>query len=414
MSCHENDEGNARMNRRSFLKSSAATASFAVVSADAVGGTKKNSTLQLGLIGCGNRGKWISDLFQKDGGYHLYAGADYFQDRVDEFGKKFDVPPKRRFTGLNGYKRLLETDVDAVAIMSPPYFHPQQALDAVQAGIHVYVAKPIAVDTPGCKTIRKAAQKAQGKQCLLVDFQTRANKYYIEALKRVHNGALGELAFGEALYHARDPFGRMYKWLQKDDVGAEEKLRAWGVFRSLSGDIITEQNIHTLDVMSWIMDTPPLCASAAGNQVHRPHGNCYDNFQATFEYPDEVGITFSSRQMKAWGSKPAGIRNRMFGTKGVLETRYGGDVQILGGEESFYKGGNTGSIFKQGAVNNIETFRKNIANGAFDNPTVEPSIRSTLITFLARKAAYSGEKAQWEEIAEDDKRMQPDLEGLKT
>jgi len=401
------------MSRRSFLGTSAAAASFTMLNADALSGTNASSKINLGLIGCGNRGKWIANLFKQNGGYNLYAGADYFQDRVDEYGEKFDVTSERRFTGLHGYRRLLETDVDAVAIESPPYFHPRQALDAIEAGVHAYVAKPIAVDPPGCRTIGEAGEKAQGELCLLVDFQTRANEYFIEAIKRVHDGDLGEIAFGEAWYHAGDPFGRMYKWVEDGDVDAEDRLRAWGIYQSLSGDIITEQNVHTLDVMSWIMNEPPLRASGDGNQVNRPYGDCYDNFQALFEYPDDVSITFSSRQLQAWGTQPAGIRNRMFGTNGVLETRYGGDVRILADQDAFYKGGNTGDIFKQGAVNNIEAFRKNIENGNFENPTVEPSIRSTLVTFLARRAAYTGNTVTWQDIVSSNERMQPELEGLK-
>ena len=406
-------DGRQTMSRRSFLGSSAAAASFTILSGKAVGGTQTSSNINLGVIGCGNRGNWIANLFKQNGGYHLHAGADYFQDRVDGFGKKFGVPSERRFTGLHGYKRLLETDVDAVAIMSPPYFHPRQALDAIQAGVHAYVAKPIAVDPAGCNTIRRAAKEAEGDLCLLVDFQTRANKYYIEALKRVHDGALGEIAFGEATYHAGDPFGRMYKWVKDGDIDAEDRLRAWGIYQTLSGDIITEQNIHTLDVMSWIMNEPPLSATGNGKQVNRPHGDCFDTFQALFEYPDDTGITFSSRQLQAWGSKPEGIRNRMFGTNGVLETKYGGRVRILGGKDSIYRGGDTGSIFKQGAVNNIETFRKNIENGKFENSTVQPSIRSTLVTFLARRAAYTGRTVPWDEISNSNERMEPDLHGLK-
>lgn len=398
--------------RRGFLESGAAAASFTVLSAGLARGSQANSKLKLGMIGCGSRGNWIGNLFKQHGGYEMHAAADYFQDRVDGYGEKFGVPAERRFTGLNCYKKLLDSGVDCVAIESPPYFHPEQALASVEAGVHTYVAKPIAVDTPGCNTIGEAGEKAAGKLCLLVDFQTRANKYYIEALKRVHNGALGRITFAESWYHAGDPFGRMYKHL-KGGASAEDKLRAWGVFQSYSGDIITEQNVHTLDVQSWIMGEPPVRCSGNGDQWMRPHGDCYDTFQAFFEYPNDVGVTFSSRQMPGHGTQPAGIRNRVFGTQGVLEAQYGGEVRILAGEKNFYKGGRTGSIFKEGAVNNIAAFHKNILEGNFENPTVEPSIQSTLHTFMARRAAYTGETVTWEEIANSKERMHPPLDGLK-
>ena len=146
--------------------------------------------MDLGIIGCGGRGSWIADLFQKHGGYNIVALADYFPDRVEALGDKLGVPPARRFTGLSAYRRLLEQKLDAVAIESPPFFHPTQAADAVAAGKHVYLAKPVAVDVPGCMTIEQSAAKATANQpCFLVDFQTRANEPFIEAMRRVHDGA---------------------------------------------------------------------------------------------------------------------------------------------------------------------------------------------------------------------------------
>jgi predicted dehydrogenase len=89
-----------------------------------------------------------------------------------------------------------------VAIISPPYFRPDQAHAAVMAGLNVYSAKPLAVDVPGCNLIKQCGAEATKKgRVFLVDFQTRANVFYIEAMKRVHAGALGTIAFCEASYH---------------------------------------------------------------------------------------------------------------------------------------------------------------------------------------------------------------------
>ena len=263
------------------------------------------------------------------------------------------MPPARRFTGLSGYRRLLEQKLDAVAIESPPFFHPTQAADAVAAGKHVYLAKPVAVDVPGCKPIEESAAKATANSlCFLVDFQTRANELFIEALRRVHDGAIGRFAFGEATYHAEDPFEAQAQHARSDDP--ESRLRAWGLFRELSGDIITEQNIHTLDVASWIMGQPPVSAYGTGGRKFRDVGTCWDTFSVVFQYADNVGITFSSRQFNGQGTRPEGIRNRMFGSEGVLETEYGGQVLLRG--KQFYRGGQTPTIYEQGAVSNIAAF----------------------------------------------------------
>lgn len=401
------------VSRRQFIAGVSATAAtFTIMKPNLVRGSAANSKIKLGLIGCGGRGQWIMDLFKKHGGYDIHAGHDYFQDRVDEFGKKFDVPQERRFTGLKGYLELLESDIDAVAIESPPYFHPQQAADAVEAGVHVYLAKPIAVDVPGCLSIADSGKKASEKNlCFLVDFQTRANDYFIEALKQVHNGGIGDFAFGEAIYHADTPFKRMHPYVDKANPSKEDWIRAWGLSRELSGDIITEQNIHTLDVMSWIMSSNPLKATGTCGHLIRDKKYCHDYFALIYDYPDNVGITFSSKQFNGHGTQPEGIRNRMFGSKGVLETEYGGRVLIRG--ENFYRGGNTSDLYPQGARTNIETFYDDVQNGNTSNSTVEPSVQSNLITILGRTAAYEGTSVTWDEMMDNPAKMEFDLSGLQ-
>jgi len=397
------------MNRRWFLRATAAAgaAHLAIIRPESVRGAEANSKIQLGLIGCGGRGRWIAKLFRADGGYQITATHDYFPSRSGAAGKEHGVPEKHRFAYLDGYKGLLASGVDAVAIISPPCFHPQQAAAGVEAGKHVYVAKPIAVDAPGCLSIGESGKKATArKQVFLVDFQTRADPFYIEALKRVHDGALGKLAFGESTYHA----GRLGK--KGEDRTPEGRLRNWVFFKDLSGDIITEQNIHTLDVMSWIMGTPPeRCWGTGGRTVRTDVGDCWDHFALTYQYPDNVGIAFSSRQFQGHGSKPDGIRNRMFGSEGVLETQYGGDVLIRG--KHFWRGGKCPGIYKDGAVTNIRTFRENVHAGRCDNPTVAPSVRSNLVTVMGRTAAYTGRVVTWDETVGSKERMKLNLEGLK-
>ncbi len=401
-----------RITRRRFIAGAGATAlSFTVIRTELVRGYGANSKVDLGIIGCGGRGTWIAELFKQHGGFNVVAAADYFQDRVDGCGGKVGVDNARRYTGLSGYRKLLDK-VDAVAIESPPYFHPEQAADAVDSGCHVYVAKPIAVDVPGCQSIGRSGRKATAKKlCFLVDFQTRADKFYCEALNRVRKGALGKFAFGESIYHAGCPFKRMYKTWQDDPKNPENRLRAWGLDKIISGDIITEQNIHTLDVMSWIMNQEPIWAVGTGGRTVRPVGTCWDHFAILFEYPNNVGITFSSKQIEGHGTQPSGIRNRMFGSKGVLETEYGGQVIIRG--ENFYRGGKSPGIYKEGAVVNIATFHKSITGGNFDNPTVAPSVRSNLVTILGRTAAYKGRKITWKRLLRSQEKLDANLKGLK-
>ncbi len=399
------------ISRRRFM-ATAAAASFAVVAPGAVRTFAANSKINLGMIGCGGRGTWIAKLFKEHGGYNLVAAADYFKDRADNLGNEVGVPASNRYTGLKGYLRLLDK-VDAVAIISPPYFHPEQAAAAVEAGKHVYLAKPIAVDVPGCLSIEDSGKTARKKnQCFLVDFQTRVDPFYMEALRRVHEEmALGKFAFGECTYHAGDPFRSKYDTWKSDPDNAENRLRAWGLDKILSGDIITEQNIHTLDVMNWIMDEPPVWAVGSGGRKFRPVGTCYDTFSVLFQYPNDVAITFSSRQSNGYGTQPEGIRNRMFGTEGILETEYGGQVLIRG--DHFYRGGKSPGIYNDGAVTNIKTFHESVTGSNFENPTVECSVRSNLITVLGRTAAYEKRMVTWNELMNTKEKLDANLKGVK-
>jgi myo-inositol 2-dehydrogenase/D-chiro-inositol 1-dehydrogenase len=402
--------------RREFMatagKAGAAALSATVLRPELLRGTQANAKIKAGLVGCGGRGGWIAKLFEKHGGYEFTAVADYFKDRADEVGAALGVPDSRRFTGLSGYKRLIAAKVDAVIIESPPYFHPIQAAAAVDAGAHTYVAKPVAVDVPGCDSIAASGKKATAKKrAFLIDFQTRTHPSFIEALQRVHTGGLGDLLFGEALYHAESPWEEYYSAVLADPEDPELRLRAWGLDRALSGDMITEQDIHALDVMSWIMGAPPLHALGCGGLKARPKaGTCWDHFVVYFQYPDKIGVQFSGRQFKGHGTAE-GIKNRMFGSKGVLETEYGGAVLIRG--ENYYNGGKTPEIYESGAVANIAAFHQAIVEGDFRNPTVAPSVQSNLITILGRKSAYENRIVTWAELLKDGERLVPDLKGLK-
>jgi hypothetical protein len=160
------------------------------------------------------------------------------------------------------------------------------------------------------------------------------------------------------------------------------------------------------------MGAPPLHAVGSCALTARPQvGSCADHFTCHFQFPDRVGVTFSSRQFNGYGTTPEGIRVRAFGEKGVLETEYGGSVLIRG--DNFYRGGKSPDIYEAGARVNIATFYASITQENFANPTVAPSVQSNLITILGRTAAYSGELLTWDQLLAANDKLQADLTGLK-
>ncbi len=400
-------QGSGDLTRRQFLASAgAATFTLGLAPSILVGAEEK---IKLGLIGCGGRGTWIAELFKKHGGFEVVAVADYFEDKVAAAGTKLGVPEAQRFTGLDGYKRLLEQKVDAVAIETPPYFHPSQAAAAVAAGKHVYLAKPIAVDVPGCQTIAESGAKATEKKLsFLVDFQTRAHPAYQEVVKRVHAGEIGKIVSAEAAYQCSIMFEGMDATFRKNQAQPDARLRAWAIDRVLSGDIITEQNIHALDVASWFMDANPVKAYGAGGRVRPFLGDCWDKFAVIFYYPEDRLVSFNSKQV---GYHYDDIMCRVYGTQGTVDTHYAGKVWMRSQEDAF--NGETPNLYADGAVRNIAAFHTMITTGDCTNTTVAPSVRSNLTTILGRTAAYKNTVVTWDELIKANEKWEFDLKGLK-
>ena len=132
--------------------------------------------IKVGVVGGGHRGNFIGGFMKRHGGYEMHACADYFPNVAQALGNNLGVDKSRRFSGLSGYKKVIESGVGAIAILDVPYFYPEQAKDAVDAGLNVYIAKPVAVDVPGTLTIGASAEAATKKsRCFLVDYQLRSS-----------------------------------------------------------------------------------------------------------------------------------------------------------------------------------------------------------------------------------------------
>lgn len=395
-------QSEAALPRRSFLATAAGAATFTVLRPSLVFGSEANSKLELGLIGCGGRGGWIAPMFAASGLYRFVACADFFPDRAEAVGTKQQIDPSRRYAGLAGYRRLLESRLDAVVIETPPYFHPQQAAEAVEAGKHVYVAKPVAVDVPGCLTIAEAGRRATArKQVFLVDFQTRANEHFREAMRLVHGGEIGKLVMVEA----------HYPWLGGGrgvpPAAAADRLRSWYYVLELSGDFIVEQSIHALDVATWIINADPVRAIGTGGHKVRPRASIYDHFAVTYWFPDDLVLSFTCIQ--SIPEVKDEIRARAFGSDGVVDTDYYSGV-LLKGKEAYR--GQAPNLYTTGTEVNIREFHQCITQGRCDNPTVVPSVRSNLTAILGREAAYRRGELTLAALVKEGKKLEPDLRGL--
>ncbi len=384
--------------RRDFLKSSAA--GLLILKPETVFGSQANSTLELGLIGCGGRGIWIGNHFLEQSLSRFVAVHDPFADRAAGARDRFKVDASRVHTGLEGYKELIASKLDAIVIQSPVYFHPEQAAAAVAAGKHVYMPKPVAADVPGCLSIMQTGERAKGAVSFLVDFQTRAREAFQECARRVHSGAIGTPVMGHVYYHG----GRLQSKAKPGMPPAEARLRDWVFDKVLSGDIIVEQHIHVLDVANWYMESHPLRAFGTGGRKARVDvGDCWDHFLVTFWYPNDVKVDFSSNQFVKGYSD---LCIRYYGTAGTVDSHYGGAVRITG--DNPWNGTEKDDTFTGGAITNIKAWVESIRTGKFLN-NAQQAAESTLTSILGRTAAYAGRVVTWDEMMRRKERLEANL-----
>ena len=402
--------GPRNLTRRRFIAGTGATLGLALLTPERTLGAEADRTINIGLIGCGGRGKWIANLFRKHGGYKLVAAADYFQDRVGSVGDAFEIAAERRFTGLSGYKRLLDQKLDAAVIISPPYFHPEQAAAAVEAGKHVYLAKPVAVDVPGCQSVAASGAKAtQKKLCFLVDFQMPTLPVFQDAAAQIKKGELGTIVSAEASYQTGLVGESADRERRADPANPELRMRAWVTDRLLSGDVITEQNIHAIDMACRLLDAAPLRAFGTGGKTRDFVGDCWDHFSVIFDFPNKVTTTFSSKQV---GFAYEDIMCRVYGTDGMADLHYAGTSLIHSRENR--NSVSAPNLYTTGAEANIAAFHNAVSKSDFANLTVPPAVRSNLAAILGRTAAYRNSVVTWDELLRGNEVFTANLQGLKT
>jgi predicted dehydrogenase len=386
-----NTSTSAGATRREFIQRSvamaAAAAPLAGVRAAAAADPSSAASnvperkIKLGLIGCGGRGTWLSELFKKHGGYQIHAVADYFPDLAEKAGNRLGVDKSRRFSGLAGYRRLLASGAEAVVVVNVPRFHAEHGHAAIEAGCHVYAAKPVAIDVPRALLVQAAGKLAtQKKLCYLVDYQMPTDPVNIEVVRRVHEGGLGHLA------HV-DSIGFSPPWAEPHVHSVEDRLRQgrWLSTIALSGDVITENTIHSINAVLWLVGQRPASAIGRTRQCRKnPRDDYREVYLVTYEFDD--GLLWTHRCQSLRNQLDWALQLNAYGDQATALVSYRGKSYLKGGPKHF-GGGNVESLYDQGAVRNIATFYQNIVAGRCDNPTVQQAVDDSLTAALGREAA---------------------------
>jgi len=406
------------MNRREFLQTGAgALSAMLVLNPRTVFGYEANSAVRLGLLGCGNRGSSVAESFARNTLARIVALADLFADNLavgqDHFNKlnaSLGQPPidsKLLFRGPHCYEQLANAkDVDLIQISTPPYFHVQHLQAGVAAGKHVYCEKPVGVDIAQAKRALEIAKRVKANQSVDVGFQCRNAPPIAALAEKIKAGVLGRIATACGNYNAPVSTEKKREGEGKD----EYRLRNWLWDRVLSGDILVEQNIHIIDLCNWMLGAHPVKATATGGRNLLTHyGDCWDNYQVDYTYPNDVHFSFTSTQFGTDGVFDAGLK--LFGSSGSATCPYAGPIGITGAnawswQDSRSTAAASGAFAANGAfLDNLEfadrdkerTFIDSIVSGPAHNQIAE-GVETALSCMLGRMAGYQKHEIAWDQM----------------
>jgi myo-inositol 2-dehydrogenase / D-chiro-inositol 1-dehydrogenase len=397
--------------RRQFLQASAATAAATLTAAAAqpshvAGGDQ----LRIGLIGCGGRGTGAAEqAVRADKNGKLVAVADAFGDKIGVFvnrlkntlgerlfADKVDLPTERRFTGFDAYKHVIDA-CDVVLLATPPGFRPTHLRAAVEAGKHVFCEKPMAVDGPGVRSVIESAEIARkNKTCLVSGFCYRRDLPKQETVKRIHDGAIGDVLAIHCNYNT-GPIWHVERTPSMSDM--EWQVRNWYYFTWLSGDHNVEQHVHNLDKAAWVMrDTYPVSAVGLGGRQVRTDpkfGHIFDHHAVVYEYANGTKLFSFCRQMKNCSND---VSDHVIGTKGAAHLM-GHKIE---GPNAWHYQGEKPDMYQQEHDELFAGIRagKALNDGGF-------MAYSTLMGVMGRMATYTGQKVTWKQALNSKEDLTP-------
>jgi len=409
----------ARTTRRSFIKGSTALAGASLLTgaAPAPREGQGDATLRLALVGCGGRGTGAAHQALStarppaEGGaggpVKLVAMADAFPDRLESslatlsetFGERVDVPPERRFVGFDAYERAIDCDVDVVVLTTPPGFRPLHFARAVEAGRHVFMEKPVAVDGPGIRQVLAAAERARAANLKVgVGLQRHHSRAYQETIQRLRDGAVGDVELLRVYWNSAGV------WVNPRRPGQTEmeyQMRNWYYFNWLCGDHIVEQHIHNLDVGNWVKGAPPVEAQGQGGRQVRTgpdHGEIFDHHMVEYTYADGSVMLSQCRHIEgAWSN----VSEHAHGSEGRADVS-GARIAASGGWSWRYDGPRDDPY----QVEHDALFRAIREDRPHDEAA--RGAEATLTAILGRMATYSGQVVTWEQALASELALLPE------
>ena len=385
--------------RRDFIKTSTAAVVGTTLSAHiptlAGAWAHGNDEIKVGVIGCGGRGTGaIGNVLEGAPGVKIVAMGDAFKDRLEDsvanlkkkYADKMDVTPDRMFVGFDAYQKVIASDVNYIILASPPAFRPEHLRAAITAGKHIFTEKPVAVDAAGIRLCLSLYEEAKAKGLgIAAGTQRRHQTGYLETLKRIKEGAIGDIVAARAYWNQG---GLWDKPRQANWTDMEWQLRNWLYFTWLSGDHIVEQHVHNLDVVNWAMGTHPVKAYGMGGRQQRTdakYGHIYDHFAIDYEYENGMHMTSYCRQIPNTDSS---VSEALVGTKGTCQV----NKYTITGEKSWRFAEKDNNPYVQEHTNLIASIRA----GKPINE-LKTVAESTMTAIMGRMSAYTGKTVTWDQ-----------------
>ncbi|MEX2015898.1 MAG: Gfo/Idh/MocA family oxidoreductase, partial [Candidatus Hydrogenedentales bacterium] len=327
-----------------------------------------------------------------------YLEAAYTKLKESPEGERVTVDEDHRFVGFDGYKGVIDS-CDVILLCEPPNFRAKHLRAAVDAGKHVFAEKPIAVDGAGVRSVMETCRLAREKKLNIVSGLCYRYQFAKQdVVKRVHDGAVGDIVVLETKYNTG---GLWHRGSSPDWSEMEYQIRNWIYFNWLSGDHINEQHIHSLDKIAWAMNEYPVKATASGGRVVRTdekYGNVYDHFNTTYEWANGVRGFSSCRQ---WEGADTDVSDHVYGTKGVAHIQTHA-IEPRGGSAWRHEESGPDDMYQ----NEHDALFRAIRNG--ETIVDEYMCDSTLMAIMGRESAYTGRTVTREEILNSDVQLGPE------
>lgn len=367
--------------------------------------------IKAALIGCGDRGTGAAVNFLESGpNVSIVALADVFTDRMEGCRKvlsdKFsnEVDDSNCFIGFDAYKKVIAMpEIDVVLLVTPTHFRPEHLKAAVEAGKHIFMEKPCAVDPVGIRSVIASAKVATSKGLTVVTGnQRRHRRDYWEAYIEVKNGLIGEIVSSTTHWNQGAWWNKSHRTEWSD---MEYCLRNWFNIKWLSGDHILDQGIHNIDIATWFMEDKPIKAVGFGGRARRLTGDIFDFFSVDYYYSNNKRMLHTARQIDGCDGN---VSEQVFGTKGVALLNDRGEIKIEDYEgntlwEYDYEAKPVKNPYQQEHIHLVESIRLNKKINQ-----AEELAYSTQIAILGREAAYMGKPIMWDEIMASNLRYGPE------